>query len=134
MIYLFLGFTMLFFHIVDDYYLQGWLANGKQRSWWEKNAPKEEYKNDYKMALFMHGFSWSFMVHLPLVIFQFIQGRLFSDSFLSFIIISLAVSSVIHSSIDDAKANKFKLNLIQDQLLHILQIILILLSFVFFIF
>lgn len=30
--------TMLFCHIVDDYYLQGWLASAKQKSWWEKNA------------------------------------------------------------------------------------------------
>lgn len=27
---------MLFCHIVDDYYLQGWLASAKQKSWWEK--------------------------------------------------------------------------------------------------
>ena len=38
---------MLFCHIVDDYYLQGWLASAKQKSWWEKNAPDELYKNDY---------------------------------------------------------------------------------------
>ena len=24
---------MIFCHIVDDYYLQGWLASGKQRKW-----------------------------------------------------------------------------------------------------
>lgn len=49
--------TMIFCHIVDDYYLQGWLASAKQRSWWEKNAPDNLYKHDYLMALFMHSFS-----------------------------------------------------------------------------
>ena len=42
-------FTMIFCHIVDDYYLQGWLASAKQKSWWETNAPDELYKNDYKI-------------------------------------------------------------------------------------
>lgn len=30
--------AMVFCHIVDDYYLQGWLASAKQRKWWEENA------------------------------------------------------------------------------------------------
>lgn len=29
-------FTMIFCHIVDDYYLQGWLASAKQKSWWKR--------------------------------------------------------------------------------------------------
>lgn len=33
-LYLLLG--MLFLHIVDDYYLQGWLASARQKSWWKK--------------------------------------------------------------------------------------------------
>ena len=44
--------TMIFLHIVDDYYLQGWLASAKQKSYWEQNAPDELYKHDYIMALF----------------------------------------------------------------------------------
>jgi hypothetical protein len=32
--------AMFFCHIIDDYYLQGWLATGKQRDWWKSNAPK----------------------------------------------------------------------------------------------
>lgn len=34
-------FTMIFCHIVDDYYLQGWLASAKQKSWWEKERTRE---------------------------------------------------------------------------------------------
>ena len=30
--------TMIFLHIVDDYYLQGVLAKMKQRKWWEDNG------------------------------------------------------------------------------------------------
>ena len=52
--------SMIFCHIVDDYYLQGFLASAKQKSWWEKNLPNKLYKNDYIIALFEHAFSWTF--------------------------------------------------------------------------
>ena len=71
---LFILFCMLFCHVVDDYYSQGILASMKQKSWWEKNAPDELYKNDYKMALFMHSFSWSFMIMLPLTVYTILMG------------------------------------------------------------
>ena len=54
--YILLLIGMLFFHIVDDYYLQGFLASAKQKSWWEKNNPNPLYKNDYIIALVEHAF------------------------------------------------------------------------------
>ena len=106
---------MIFCHIIDDYYLQGILASMKQRSWWEKNAPKEIYRHDYIMALIMHSISWSFMIMLPILInFGFNPPNAF--------IILWAMNSVIHGVIDDLKANKLKINLIQDQSIHLLQI------------
>ena len=60
--------AMIFLHIVDDYYLQGILASMKQKSWWEKNAPDPLYKNDYRIALLEHAFSWTFMVMLPIAV------------------------------------------------------------------
>ena len=36
---------MLFAHIVDDYYLQGWLASAKQKKWWE-NCDTCQFKPD----------------------------------------------------------------------------------------
>ena len=62
--------TMIFLHIVDDYYLQGWLASAKQKSWWEQNALDKLYKHDYIMALFMHSFSWAFMIMLVPTIYE----------------------------------------------------------------
>ena len=38
---------MLFAHIVNDYYLQGWLASAKTKNWWKKNAPDKLYSKDY---------------------------------------------------------------------------------------
>lgn len=43
---------MIFSHIIDDYYLQGWMASAKQKSWWEQNAPDKLYKYDYLVVLF----------------------------------------------------------------------------------
>ena len=61
---------MLFCHIVDDYYLQGWLASAKQKSWWEKNNPNPLYKNDYIQILVVpYDLCWTldFSVYLVIV-------------------------------------------------------------------
>ena len=117
MINMFVLLSMIFCHIVDDYYLQGWLASAKQKSWWEKNAPDKLYKNDYIMALIMHSMSWSFMIMLPLAVYNsFNVGWSFTVVFI--------INALIHGIVDNLKANVKKINLIQDQMIHIIQIIL----------
>lgn len=111
--------SMIFCHIVDDYYLQGWLASAKQKSWWEKNAPEKLYKNDYIMALFMHSFSWSFMIMIPIIAYVSIS----SIGLKEWLVIPYFVNMAIHCIVDDLKANKKKINLIQDQSIHLIQII-----------
>ena len=111
-------FAMFFFHIVDDYYLQGWLASAKQKKWWEKNSPDELYKHDYIMALAEHAFSWSFMIHLTVVIAFIMLGTPLHRVFISYI-----VNWLIHMFVDNLKANWMKINLIQDQIIHFVQII-----------
>ena len=113
--------SMLFFHIVDDYYLQGWLASAKQKSWWEKNNPNPLYKNDYIVALYEHAFSWTFMIHLPLIAMIIITGKCV---LLPLFIFLFMTNWGIHIITDDAKANKMRINLIQDQLIHVSQIML----------
>lgn len=108
---------MIFLHIVDDFYLQRILASMKQKEWWKQNAPDKLYKNDYLMALYIHSFSWSFMIHLPLFIYSYITG---GDYYFILFIINL----IIHFVTDDAKANLKKINLIQDQSIHMIQIII----------
>lgn len=107
---------MIFLHIVDDYYLQGILASMKQKDWWIKNAPDEKYKYDYIMALFMHSFSWTVSVTLIPVVYSLIFGG-------NFYPILFIANLLIHMYIDNLKANKKKINLIQDQSIHLLQII-----------
>ena len=108
---------MIFLHIVDDYKLQaGVLNNLKQKKVWEENAPDELYKHDYIWALIMHSFSWSFMIMLP---FAYILNFNLNIPF----IITFVLNLITHAIIDDLKANRHAINLIQDQIFHIIQII-----------
>lgn len=113
----FIVLLMVFCHIIDDYGLQqGCLAFLKQRSWWKEHAPAKLYRHDYLMALAMHGFSWTFMVMLPIAAYMnFHPSPLFYIMF--------AVNWADHSTFDHLKANLLKINLITDQLLHIVQIL-----------
>ena len=123
---LFILLSMIFCHIVDDYYLQGILANLKQEKWWKENAPQKMYEKDYLVALFMHGFSWSFMIHLPLTVCVFI----FDFERYIIIAVSCLCHAVLHAFVDHLKANKGILNLVQDQLIHLAQIIIIFIAIV----
>lgn len=122
---LFTLLAMLFLHIVDDYYLQGVLASMKQKSWWEKNSPEEKFKHDYFMALFMHASSWTFMVMLPVAIY--LKANLTIMYFVWWV-----VSCATHFFVDNLKANLKKINLIQDQLIHMCQLVLAWIVFVMF--
>ena len=105
--------TMIFLHIVDDYYLQGILAQMKQKKFWKDNAPDEMYKYDYIWALIMHAFSWTFMIMLPFIV----AGTAGPAFYVIFVI-----NCIAHAIIDDLKANRKKINLWEDQILHMIQI------------
>lgn len=116
---------MIFCHIIDDYKIQaGVLAYMKQKSWWRDKLPGKYasedlddtmYKHDYIIALFMHAFSWSFMIHVPIMLIS---------NHPIWVITSLCINMSIHAIVDDLKANKLKINLVVDQLVHILQIVI----------
>lgn len=119
---IFILLTMLFCHIIDDFYLQGILASMKQKMWWRKQEQyKEKYRCDYIVALIIHSFSWVFMIMLPIAIYlKFNLGWLY---------LAYPINLTIHAIVDDLKANKLKINLIVDQSIHILQIIIIWIMF-----
>ena len=105
---------MLLGHLVSDYTLQGWLADGKQRKWWQKLFPNGElpwkYKFDYVAALVCHALYWSIFICAP-----------FYAS--AYFLWAILANTVVHAIVDDLKANRGVLNLIQDQLLHLIQIL-----------
>lgn len=108
---------MILLHIIDDFVLQPIsLSNLKQKKWWKKQEGySDKYKDDYKVALAIHSISWSIMIHIPLLIMFPSLGQLA-------LLISFIVNAVIHYYIDDLKANKLKINLFEDQMVHFWQI------------
>lgn len=112
----FILLLMVFWHIVDDYYLQGWLASAKQKSWWKENAPQDLYKHDYIIALIMHAFSWTFMIMLPIALnMNFDINTIF--------VVFFICNVIGHARVDNEKANKKTINLVVDQIVHIMQIV-----------
>jgi len=120
---------MIFMHIADDFYLQGILAKLKQKSYWAdpENYPTlltptgikrmEKMRHDYIPSLLIHAFSWAFMIMLPIMILvPGINTGVFYALF--------AFNMSVHAITDHLKANKLRINLWQDQLIHILQIVL----------
>ena len=112
----FILFLMIFMHVIDDYKLQGILASMKQKVWWKsQNEYKELYKHDYIAAMIMHSFSWTFMIMLPIAVaLRFNIG---------WWVIAYITNMVIHAFVDNLKANRFKINLVIDQSIHIVQIV-----------
>lgn len=111
--------AMLFMHIVADYYLQGILAKMKQKSWWKEQVPdldKTRYRNDYLVALVEHAFSWSCCVlALPALVWH-VPGWL--------LLPLVAVNTCMHAIVDDGKANAMVFSLLEDQLLHVGQVLM----------
>ena len=90
--------AMIFLHIIDDYVLQApCLCDLKQKSFWEKNAPEEQYKKDYIVALIMHAISWSFMIMLPIAPNVRLGSNIVTRSVLSALAAPLRVSATMRS-------------------------------------
>ena len=106
---------MILCHVVDDFVFQPiCLSRLKCKEEWKAYAEDRMYEHDYLMALFMHAMSWSIMIHLPLMFMTSVSSeKLF---------LSVSVNLVLHFIIDNLKANRHRLNLIEDQLLHLIQI------------
>ena len=138
---IFILFLMLLMHYIEDFHLQGCLANLKQKKWWEKQISNNDmhshyalehsiYKNDYKMSLFAHSIENALFVMLPLIIDMLISEFTYclQNTWILFIPSTILIC-VSHYLIDDSKANEMKINLVQDQLYHLCVILLIFLCY-----
>lgn len=145
---IFILFLMLLMHYIEDFHLQGCLANLKQKKWWVDTLCKEFdcddkrkeirepyltttiYKNDYKMSLFAHSIENALFVMLPLIVDMLISEFRYclQNTWILFIPSTILIC-VSHYLIDDSKANEMKINLVQDQLYHLCVILLIFLCY-----
>lgn len=114
----FILFLMIFCHIIADFHIQNsFMANYKQKKEWEGYGKK--YLRDWIPVLAVHAFSWSFFTFLPLLYYVYTKDITFntlSDTIL--------LNAIVHFIVDDQKCNRFTINLIIDQEMHILQIVL----------
>ena len=114
----------LFMHVIGDYILQTpFMIAAKQRSYWEQEAKKMDidgtaYRYDYIAILAVHSIAWTFCIMLPMVIYSWIMTGHIPASFISAFIWNAA----IHGIVDDQKANKYVINLVEDQAIHFIQI------------
>ena len=111
--------SMLFCHLIDDYHIQGMLANFKQKRYWEEMP--DLYRNDWKIALFEHSFSWTFVMMLPITVAAL--GGWISVTVVPYLCLFVA-NLLWHAFIDNLKCNSLKINLWEDQVAHIFQIII----------
>ena len=117
---------MYFLHIFADYHLQGILANMKQRDWWKKKFVnvsefnQSKYTNDYTAALMSHSFEWTFIMMIPVMHYVNYNDYIYWHVILYMILFILNLG--MHYVVDDMKANGKRINLIQDQQLHMVQI------------
>lgn len=117
-------FLMVLFHIIDDFVLQPvCLSKLKQKDWWKKQEGYNDfYAYDYLMSLLVHSMSWSIMILLPCF-----NSAMLTNTNLTVVFI---MNTGIHFFVDDLKANFHKINLIEDQIIHFIQIMVTWLIFV----
>lgn len=127
---LFVFLSMLYLHVSDDFN-QKIMADMKQKKWWsdQKNHNQRMlrkrwmYSYDYLAVMICHAFKWSFIIHVPLFVYYIFTDNM--DLAVSILyLVTVIINTVIHAVIDDLKANRFKINLIQNQLFHFIQIVL----------
>lgn len=129
----FIFITMVLLHILEDFHLQGILANMKQKSWWQSECIKlgitydsSKYRHDHTISLIIHALENSIFITLPLIAdglattFTTIPNNSF---FIGWAFIIFA-NTVVHAIIDDFKCNSKGINLVVDQILHFIFIIL----------
>ena len=111
---------MILCHIIEDFHIQGVMADMKQASFWRSYG--EKYANDWKPVIILHGMEWAILTSMPCLVMSWFDIPLW------FVLVIVAMG-LLHAYIDHLKANVGKINLITDQTLHMSQIMIIYLAY-----
>ena len=133
---------MLLAHIVEDFHLQGKMADMKQKMWWahmiddaiedsdRRNGKKtikddsyytfwdmryKQFGNDYIPVLILHGFEWAICVSIPVFFYTGFEPSMGY-------VLMVCVMAAVHSIVDHMKCNEMCINLVVDQAIHMVQI------------
>ena len=120
---------VLLLHFISDFTLQGNLGNLKWKTWWmdECNRMEKEkklewgsagatfhkYRFDYICGMVCHCLYWTIFTFAPII------WKMTSTWQIALLVV---MNAGFHYWVDDMKANKWRLNLCQDQLFHLVQI------------
>lgn len=117
---------MILIHVIADFHLQGIMAQMKQKSWWteqierapekDRKEMREMYGHDHVPVLLLHGFEWTILVSLPIL---YLSDWTLPPIMWFFLFCMVAY----HALFDHMKCNLDCINLVQDQFLHMLQIV-----------
>lgn len=127
---IFIFIAMIFMHLLEDFHLQGCLANLKQKDWWDKNIANLKdtiYARDYAVALIAHSIENSIFVVMPIIIDNLIcmcKNGIDTNAWKLWTIFIL-LNTVFHTFVDSAKCNKKIINLIVDQVLHFVMLVMV---------
>lgn len=108
---------MVLMHVVEDFHLQGRMADMKQKAFWEPYG--EKYAWDHVPALLLHGFEWSVLVAMPIML---AEGFGLPAWFYG----AVALNGLVHSYVDHLKCNRLRISLVQDQCIHMMQVVALL--------
>jgi len=117
-------FIMIFLAIVDEFYLQGKLENLKNK-YGLGFGESEKNKNDWITALLIHSFSWTFMIHFPIL---YLGGITILHLILSFVI-----NIFVHAILDHLATNVGKISYSTSYMGHLFQITMTFVAFVYFV-
>lgn len=110
-------FVLMFIcHYFADFVFQGQIALYKQKSWWKDNYPAKKYKNDWLISLLIHSVFWTLAILAPSILLGVLND-------IMWFAILLLFNSIYHAFVDHLKCNKLLINLVTDQVCHIVQII-----------
>lgn len=120
---------VLLLHFISDFTLQGTLGNLKWKTWWMRECNRMEkenclewgsakatfnkYRYDYVCGLVCHSLYWTIFTFAPII---------WGMSNVWLIALLVVANAAFHYLVDDFKANRWRINLCQDQLLHLVQI------------
>ena len=115
---------MIFLGIVDEFYFQGKLENLKNK-YGLGYGESEKNKDDWKTALLIHSFSWTFMIHFPIL---YLGGITILHLILSFVI-----NIFVHAILDHLATNVGKISYSTSYMGHLFQITMTFVAFAYFV-
>lgn len=108
---------MVLLHVIEDFHMQGIMAQMKQREFWREYP--EMYADDWIPVILLHGFEWAMIVSVPCLLASWFDVS-------AWFIVTMVAMGLVHAYVDHLKANRLRITLVQDQAMHIVQIAVIL--------